>query len=87
MGDKKITNVNNAEDFINIFQMFYQVTGRLPLCNGLLVTPDSDPPPGEDRVNMKSLYDMFRHTNSHGLVSLPFLGILQYYFEKNDFFY
>ena len=58
----------------------------MPLCNGLLVTPDSDPPPGEDRVNMKSLYDMFRHTNSHGLVSLPFLGILQYYFEKNDFF-
>ena len=87
MGDKKITNVNNAEDFINIFQMFYQVTGRLALCNGLLVTPDSDPPRGEDRVNMKSLYDMFRHTNSHGLVSLPFLGILQYYSEKNDFFY
>ena len=34
---------------------------------------------------MKSLYDIFRHTNSHGLNSLPFLGILQYYLEKNDF--
>ena len=33
----------------------------------------------------KSLYDMFKHTNSHWLVSLPFLEILQYYFEKNDF--
>ena len=27
---------------------------------------------------------MFTDTNSHGLVSLPFLGILQYYLEKND---
>ena len=34
---------------------------------------------------MKRLYDMFRHTNSHGLVSLPFLGVLQYFFERNDF--
>ena len=57
----------------------------MPLSNGLLVVPDHDPPPGEDRVNMKSLYDMFRHTNSHGLVSLPFLGVLQYCFEKYDF--
>ena len=34
---------------------------------------------------MKSLYDFFKHTNSQGLVSLPFLGILQHYLEKNDF--
>ena len=27
---------------------------------------------------------MFRHTNSHGLVSSPFLGLIQYYLEKND---
>ena len=27
---------------------------------------------------------MFRHTNSHALVSLPFLGLIQYYLEKND---
>ena len=83
---KKITDVENSLDLINIFQTFYQITGRLPLSsNGLLVVPDGDPPSGEDRVNMKSLYDMFRHTNSHGLVSLPFLGALQYYFEKNNF--
>ena len=55
------------------------------LSNKLLVVPDGDPPPGEDRFNMKSLYNMFRRTNYHGLVSLPFLGVLQYYFEKNDF--
>ena len=84
-GIKKITDVDNAEDFINIFQTFYQLTGRLPLSNGLLVIPDGDPPLGEDRVNMKSLYNMFRHANCHGLVYLLFLGILQYYHEKNDF--
>ena len=84
-GIKKITDVDNAEDFINIFQTFYQLTGRLRLSNGLLVIPDGDPPLGEDRVNMKSLYNMFRHANCHGLVYLLFLGILQYYHEKNDF--
>ena len=83
-GIKKITDVDNAEDFVNIFQTFYQITGHLPLSNGLLVIPDGNSLPGENRVNMKSLYNMFRDTNSHGLVSLPFLGILQYYLEKND---
>ena len=84
-GVKRITDVENSLDLINRFQTFYQITGRLPLSNGLLVVPDGDPPPIEDRVNMKSLCDMFRHTNSRGLVSLPFLGVLQYYYEKNDF--
>ena len=84
-GTKKIIDVNNAEDFMTIFQTFYQLTGGLPLSNGLLVIPDGDPPPGEYRVNMKYLYKMFKHTNSHGLVSLPFLGLIQYYLEKNDF--
>ena len=30
-GIKKITDANNAEDFMTIFQTFYQLTGRLPL--------------------------------------------------------
>ena len=81
---KKITDVNDAEDFMTIFQTFYQITGRLPLSNGLLIIPDGDAPPGEDRVNMKNLYELFRDTNSHGLVSLPFLGLIQYYLEKSD---
>ena len=55
------------------------------LSNGLLVVPDGDPPSGEDRVNMKSLYDIFIHTNSRELFYVLFLGILQYYLEKNDF--
>ena len=83
-GIKEITDANNAEDFKTIFQTFYQLADRLPLSNGLLVIPDGDPPPEEDRVNIKSLYEMFRHANSHGLISLPFLGLMQYYLQKND---
>ena len=47
---KPITDVSDAEDFMNIFQTFYQLIGRLPLSNGLLVIPDGDPPLGEERV-------------------------------------
>ena len=67
---------------ISIFQTFYQIIGCLSLSNGLLVVPDGVPMPGENRVNMKSLYNMFRHTNSQGLVSLPLLGVLQFYLKK-----
>ena len=84
-GVKNIKDVENSLDLLNIFQTFYQITGCLPLSNGLLVVPDGEAPPGEDRVNMKSLYDMFHDTNSHSLVSLQFLGTLQYYFDVNDF--
>ena len=82
---KNIKDVENSVDLLNIFQTFYKTTGCLPLSSGLLIFPDGDAPPGEDGVNMKSLHDMFRHTNSRGLVSLPFLGALQYYFNVNDF--
>ena len=33
---------------------------------------------------MKHLYDLFKNTKSHGIVSLPFLGLIQYYLEEND---
>ena len=46
---KPITDVNDAEDFTNTFQTFYLI-GRLPLSNGLLVIPDGDPPPGDEKV-------------------------------------
>ena len=80
---KNIKDVENSIDLSNIFQTFYKTTGRLPLSSGLLIFPDGDAPPGEDGVNMKSLY-MFRHTNFRGLVSSPFWGALQYYFDAND---
>ena len=77
-------DVENSLELMNIFQTFYHTTGRLLLTNGLLIIPDGDVPEGEDRVNMKSLYDMFRHMYSHGLVSLPFLWATHYYFDATD---
>ena len=61
-GVKNILDIENSLELLNIFQTFYHTAGRLPLSNGLLIVPDGDVPVGEDRVNMKSLYDMFRHT-------------------------
>ena len=66
MGVKNTKDVENSVDLLNVFERFYKTIGHLPLPNGLLTAPDGDAPPGEDRVNMKSLYEMFRHTNSDG---------------------
>ena len=84
-GVKNILDIENSLELLNIFQTFYHTAGRLPLSNGLLIVPDGDVPVGEDRVNMKSLYDMFRHTYySHGLVSLRFSGAIHYDFDATD---
>ena len=80
---KKISEVSNAQELLKIFQDFYSLTGRLPLSNSLLVVPDGGAPP-EEKLNMRQLYDLFKNTNSHVLVSLPFLGRIQYYLEEND---
>ena len=82
-GIKKISEVSDAQELIKIFQDFYSLTGRLLLSNSLLVVPDGDAPP-EEKLNMRQLYDLFKNTNSHGLVSLLFLGLIQYYLEEND---
>ena len=83
-GIKKVTEVKYAEELMNIFQNFYSLTGRLPLSNGLLVLPDGEPAPGENRINLKQLYDLSKNTNSHGLVSLPFISLIHYYLEKSN---
>ena len=75
-GIKKVTDVQDAKEIMNIFQNFYSLHGRLPLSNGLLIVPDGEPAPGENKINMKQLYDLFKNTNSHGLLSLPFLGLI-----------
>ena len=61
-GVRNILDIENSPELLNIFQTFYHTTGRLPLSNGHLIVPDGDAPAGENKVNMKSLSDMFRHT-------------------------
>ena len=82
-GIKKISEISDSQEMLKIFQDFYSLTERLPLSNSLLVVPDGDAPPKE-KLNMRHLYDLFKNTNSHGIVSLPFLGLIQFYLEEND---
>ena len=82
VGDKKITEVEDAQELMKIFQDFYTMIGRLPLSKSISV-PEGDAPPDE-KVNMRQLYDLYKNTKSHGIVFLPFLGLLQYYLEEND---
>ena len=77
------TKIEDTHKLMKLFQDFYTMTGRLPLSNSLIVVPDGVAPPDE-KVNMRQIYDLYKNTKSHGLVSLPFLGLLQRYLEEND---
>ena len=68
-GVKSVLEVENAFDLLCIFQMFYHHKGRLPLTNELLIVPDGDTPEGSEKVSLKLIYEMFKDTKSHGLVS------------------
>ena len=43
------------------------------MTNGLLVVPDGEVLEGTAKINLKYLHEMFKNTNSHGLVSVQFL--------------
>ena len=79
---ESISEIKDSMRLLNIFQDFYTATGRLPTFNELLIVPDGEAQPGENKINMKQLYNLFKNTDSHGLVSLPFLGLLFHYFES-----
>ena len=82
-GAKTLLEIENSFELLSFFQLFYYLNGRLPLTNGLLVVPDSEMPNGKEKINQKNLYEMFNYTNSHGLVSLQFLGALGIFFGFN----
>ena len=74
-GIKKISEVTDSQEMLKIFQDFYSLRGRFPLSNSLLVVQDGDASP-EEKLNMTHLHDLFKNTNSHGIVSLAFLGLI-----------
>ena len=84
-GVKSVLEVENAFDFLCLFQMFYHQNGRLPLTNELLIVLDGETPEGFEKVSQKLLYDMFKDTKSYGLVSLKFLCALNIFFGGNVF--
>ena len=46
------------------------------MVNGRLPVPDGEIPPGARKTSLKKLYELFKDTKSHGLVSLQFLSAL-----------
>ena len=55
--------------------MFYYFNGRLPLTSSLLIVPDGEVSEGTEKVNLKLFYEMFKDTQSHGLVFICFYSI------------
>ena len=84
-GAKSLYEIENATKMLSNFQLFYYLNGRLPLTNSLLPALDKEAPDGTDKINLKNLYEMFRDTNSHGLVSLQFLDALGIFFGLDTF--
>ena len=75
-GVKSVTEIQDAQHLLTIFQMFYYHSGRLPFTNGLIIVPDEKVPHGMEKINLKNLYHMFKDTKSHRIVSLHFLCLL-----------
>ena len=71
-GAQSIAEIKNSVELLRIFQIFYYFNGRLPLSNGLLLVPDGETPEVSEKISMKTLYQLFKDTKSHGLVSLQF---------------
>ena len=72
--------IDNSVELLSTFQLLYHNNGRLSVTNGLFIFPDGEVPEGEEKINLKNLFEMFRYTKSHGLVSLQFLGVLSIFF-------
>ena len=77
---QSITEFEDAHHLLTIFQMFNYYNGRLPFTNGLIIVPDKEVPEGMEKINLKNLYNIFKDTKSHGLVSLHFLSVLPIFF-------
>ena len=79
-GIKSLLEVENAYELLTVFEMFYRLDRRFPLTNGLLIVPDGEVPEGDNKRILNQLYEMFKDTNSHGLVSPQFLCALGIFF-------
>ena len=80
---ENIRTIKDPMRLMGLFQDFYSYTGRLPNINELLLVPDGDAPP-QEKLNLSHMFDLFKNTNSRGVVSIPFLGLLFHYFHWQD---
>ena len=49
-----LLDIENAYELLTIFQKF-DLNGRLPLTNGLLVVPNGKVPEGSEKINLENL--------------------------------
>ena len=81
-GLNSLQNVETATELLMLFDFFYFVNGRFPTGVHTFI-PRTDLPmevSGEE-LNIKRLYEKFRMTNSHALVSSQFLAALNIFFD------
>ena len=76
-GAQAIVEIENSVELLCIFQMFYYFNGRLHLptdfCRRQMAKHQRD----LKKISMRTLYELFKDTKSHGLVSLQFLSVLK----------
>ena len=80
-----LQNVETATELLMLFDFFYFVNGRFPTAGVHPFIPRADLPMevnGEE-LNIKKLYEKFRTTNSHALVSSQFLATLNIFFGSD----
>ena len=80
-----LQNVETATELLMLFYFFYFVNGRFPTAGVHTFIPRADLPMevnGEE-LNIKKLYEKFRTTNSHALVSSQFLATLNIFFGSD----
>ena len=75
-GVKYLLEIENVCEFLTIFQFFYYLNVRLPLTNGVSIVSDTETPEDTEKINPELLYEIFKDTKSHGLLSIQFLCAL-----------
>ena len=55
-GVKPTLEIEDPNELLKLFQLFYYFNGRLPLTNDLLPIPDQKTPDGSEKISIKILY-------------------------------
>ena len=55
-GVKSTLEIEDPNELLKLFQLFYYFNGRLPLTNDLLPIPDQKTPDGSEKISIKILY-------------------------------
>ena len=81
-GLNSLQNVETTPELLMLFDFFYFVNGRFPTTGVHTFIPRADLPTEVNgkELNIKKLYEKFRTTKSHALVSSQFLAALNIFF-------